>query len=437
MEQKTKTTDFNIKDIKVKLLPKQHLFYKSQKREVIYSGSFGSGKSVAICVKLLKHALIPGNLVLLTRKTRQALVSTTLRTLLIGDGKMPPVLPFGTYTHNEAKSMIKIRGGGTILYRGCDDDMAIRSLNLGAVAVDEAVELNEEEWNTLTSRLRSPVDPCPQIFAATNPSSPQHFLYQRWNKHKEVVDLITSTMDDNKHLPMTYVTDQKARYTGSDYKRYIMGEWCSAEGMVYPNWDSATMVKIDECKDVQSWIVGVDSGYSPDPCVMALIAVLPQIGNERGRRLHVKELFYQTGKLMSVSMADVAERWRDKSPLFVIDPSAGAITIELKARGFRAEPANNKLKDGISSMRDCIDSGRFTIEPNIAKLFIEEINQYSYDPGTELPKGGTARHVLDSCRYAILRMQKSLAGSPMPNFFILDGEGNSNLNDLDEGWQRI
>ena len=94
----------------IKLMPKQMEFVNSKKKEVIFSGAYGSSKTYSLCVKLLTHALIPNNLVLLTRRTRTALVNTSLRTLLIGDVNTPPILPIGSYEHNESKSTIKMNG---------------------------------------------------------------------------------------------------------------------------------------------------------------------------------------------------------------------------------------------------------------------------------------------------------------------------------------
>lgn len=73
-----------------KLLPKQMEFVKAKEKQVLFSGGMGSGKSFAICCKLLQQALVPHSFNLLTRKTLSSLKSSTLRTLLI-EKDCPPV----------------------------------------------------------------------------------------------------------------------------------------------------------------------------------------------------------------------------------------------------------------------------------------------------------------------------------------------------------
>jgi phage terminase large subunit len=114
-------------------------------------------------------------------------MNTTFRTLTIGDGTQPPILPNGSYEFSEYKSILKIYGGGEILIKGCDDIFSIRSLNLSAIGVDEGVEIDEEEYQTLTSRLRLDVDDNRQIFTATNPASQNHYLYKRAIEYPDVV----------------------------------------------------------------------------------------------------------------------------------------------------------------------------------------------------------------------------------------------------------
>ena len=143
-------------------------------------------------------------------------------------------------------------------------------------------------------------------------------------------------------------------------------------------------------------MVGVDCGTN-DPMVLALFAIL----NEGGMlKLHLCDLFYEPGKNMSISLGEVAERWRSLNPFFVVDPSASPAIVELRARGFRVEPANNKIKEGITIMGDLINSDRFTVEPQYSKKFLEEVLVYELNPRTDLPFGNTEDHLADASRYA-------------------------------------
>ena len=110
------------------MLPTQWDFLQATEQQVLMSGSAGSGKSLSLCAKAIQQAQIPGNTFLLLRKWLVNLKSSTLRTLLDGEGKRPPMLPPGTYRHNRSEKLIHLYGGGDIVYAGEGDDITrIRS----------------------------------------------------------------------------------------------------------------------------------------------------------------------------------------------------------------------------------------------------------------------------------------------------------------------
>ena len=144
--------------------------------EVISSGAFGSGKSRALCYTTVARAARPGAREGLFRKTRRSLVPTTLKTLIEGDGDMAPVLPLGSYVHNKSESVIKIKGGGEIVYGGLDDPGKIGSLNLTGAGVDQVEELSEIDWDSLKGRTRVQLRGLPNVvYGVCNPSTPSHW----------------------------------------------------------------------------------------------------------------------------------------------------------------------------------------------------------------------------------------------------------------------
>ena len=72
----------------ITLFPKQSQFLYSNKKEVMFSGGYGSSKSYALCLALLKHAQVKGARCLLLRKTLTSLKKSTLDTLIGNDTKM-------------------------------------------------------------------------------------------------------------------------------------------------------------------------------------------------------------------------------------------------------------------------------------------------------------------------------------------------------------
>ena len=75
------------------------------------------------------------------------------------------------------------------------------------------------------------------------------------------LDMLTMRflLEDNTTLDPQYVAAVKAEYTGVFYHRFILGEWCVAEGLIYPMFDKALHVKsLPHPKG--EWYVSVDYG---------------------------------------------------------------------------------------------------------------------------------------------------------------------------------
>ena len=145
------------KQYTLKLLPQQIQIMKSKKAELLFSGGFGSGKSCTLALKCLQGAQIPGNTVLLCRKTLTSLKNSTLTVLLNEKIGGHYILPPGAYDYNIQANRINLHGGGIIRLLGIEDQAKtrVRSINAGLVCIDEAIELTQSEYTELFMRLRN------------------------------------------------------------------------------------------------------------------------------------------------------------------------------------------------------------------------------------------------------------------------------------------
>lgn len=365
-----------IQEVKISLLPKQLLFVNSEAKEVLYSGAFGAGKTRALCFKVAKHASIPGNLVGLCRKTFFSMKQSTLRTLLNPDGNLPPVLPEGSYKHYKSDHIIALHGAGEIYYFGFDNPERVASLNLGAVGVDEGIEIDPDEYIMLLGRLRNPVDLIRQIFIATNPGSPSHFLYQRFfeKKHPDREVIETNSLE-NFFLPADYLMRLKG-FSGQNRARYMEGKWVAFEGLIYDMWDRKVFCaeRDEEWKEV---IAGIDEGFT-HPAVI-LVAGLDNDG-----RMHQFQEFYQTGirpeRFVETACA-YAKRFGVE--IFFCDPSAAGLIADLKAKGLNAVAADNAVMEGIRRVQKRLTVAgdgrpRYTIDPARCPNTVKEIEAYRW-----------------------------------------------------------
>jgi len=228
-------------------------FVASGAPRLLFSGAFGAGKSIALCAKGLKLSLdYSGNYGLIARKVRATLPQTTLKTFL---DLVCPVELIADF--NKAEGLITLTNGSQILFGGLDDPLKLGSLNLGWAGIDEAIETNEDDWRMLEGRLRK-LDVPHQIFAATNPGPPTHYLYQMFFVQQKGEVYQASTYD-NPALPEDYKA-RMAEFEGIYRDRYVLGLWKGLEGLVYSAFDEKSCL-ISRFEIDKSWPVYVGHDF--------------------------------------------------------------------------------------------------------------------------------------------------------------------------------
>jgi PBSX family phage terminase large subunit len=401
--------------LKIKLLKKQLEFVNSTEKEVLYVGSKASGKSYALACKLYKAATYPNSFNLLTRKSGASIKSSTLRSLLYGEKDCPPVLIPGTYEYQESKNTIKINGGGLIYCCGFDDPLRIRSINASSVFIDEGIELDQDEYLELLSRIRNTSSYHRQVCTVTNPSNPNHFLYRRFFKENDGTrKVITAQLLENFHLPKDYI-DEQLKLTGSDYNRYVMGEWCSSEGLVYKEFDEEKHVKEQDIKDFHKFIISVDVGYTNDITAILIIGI-----HDNDTNIHIFEEWGENNT-PPTKIVEIVEKYYKMYPnsSVAIDPSAAGIRLDIEKKGIAIKKANNNILEGISRVKDLFINNRITISKN-CKVMIKELYNYSYGDNDKPIDGSD--HFCDSLKYGVSQYFDMKLNFITPTIYIEDDE---------------
>lgn len=378
------------KTVDIELLPAQAAFVRSTAPNVLYSGGYGSGKSVALCLKTCAdHLFYPGNVIALLRQYRSDLRNTTLRTLIQGDGNLPPLLPGHAFEHNKQDSRIEVKGGATIFYMGFRDWHKLGSLNLGCVAVDEALELDEETFDMLQGRLRNSADPNPQMLLACNPGSPESFLYKRFFSGRGASEAVTGSSLENRHLPRSYI-ERLHRFSGAAYQRYVEGQWVAYEGRIFGRLKQAA---VPRCS-IDKVFLGVDAGFRQPFAVK--VAVLHD-----GSYFVLDEL--APADIPTEAFAElIADRW-EPCPAYV-DPSAPDLVAALSKQGFSATGAVNDFLPGIS----VVNHSDVLVGQNCGRLW-SALQSYEWRPdGSDRPKAECSAfdHGPDALRYAVASWEK-------------------------------
>ena len=332
----------------------------SMKEENLLSGAWGSGKTRALCERLLRMCIEwPGNRVGLFRKEDKSLKATTLVTLLEGDGDMPPVIPESAIVKHDkrpyGKIVVRAKGGTSeIIYGGLSRQGLVQSwvkgLNLGGFCVDQGEELTFDDYVLLLGRMRLAIPPVRQACMAVNPDGPGHWIHKRF--FDEPTDKMwseSSSSFDNPFLPQQYretLRGLKGRY----YQRYALGLWVGFEGLVYPNLD-LRIHEIDPFEVPVEWprYLSVDFGYV-HPAVVQWWAY-----DSVEDKVYMYRELYVTGRLVRDLAQEVFELSRnDPKPQMVWcdhDAQERAILDDVwKNYGVLTQPANKSVSPGIQEV---------------------------------------------------------------------------------------
>ncbi len=214
--------------------------------EVLLSGPAGTGKTVACLTKLfLVCAKYPGARCLVVRKTRESLTEAALvswESKVVPEGH--PVL---LGPQRRMRQAYQFANGSEVVVGGLDKAQKVMSTEYDVIYVQEAIEVTEDDWESLTTRLRNGRVPYQQVIADTNPSHPRHWLKVRCDAGR--CRLVESRHEDNPTIidPRTggptpagavYLSKLDA-LTGPRKLRLRHGRWAQAEGVVYDGWDAA------------------------------------------------------------------------------------------------------------------------------------------------------------------------------------------------------
>jgi PBSX family phage terminase large subunit len=358
----------------IRATDKQIAFLNADARYCLNYGGRGSAKSFALALKTYIRATKPGAMEGLFRFTLKALKKTTLRTLLEGDGDNPPVVPRGTYTHNKAEQIIRINGGGSIMYDGLEDPTNTGSLNLSGAAIDEVAQVSHDRfiWVNGAVRVRVPGNNL-QVNMACNPGPPSHWLAKMFGLGSGNLTpaprtwSIHTRTDDNPFLPADYV-DSWRTLTGVAYRRYFLGEWCGSDGLCYDLFDRQIHVKRRELPNWKRAVIGIDEGFS-HPFVATLNLV------DGDGRIHIAREIYERKWQLEPKIAAV-KRMALAAPCpieaVVIPPEEPAMIEAFRTAGFTvvAVPtAYREVNQGIKILSQRMaDPGdgqpRWTIDPD-------------------------------------------------------------------------
>lgn len=309
------------------------------------------------------------------------------------------------FTYNLSKKEARLFGR-LVYLEGVSDARAeskIRGMTLQGALCDELTLFTEDFFAMLLSRLSMPGA---KLFGSTNPDNPGHWLMKNYILRQDELDMLVMKflIDDNPALDPEYVKQLKREYTGVFYRRYILGEWCVAEGLVYPMFNGSSIAK-DEPREYEKYVISMDYGIQ-NPTAMLLWGLCG------GVWYAVKE-YYHSGRETNDQKTD--QQYYDELvklagglPIFrvIIDPSAASfITLADQKRQFKLWDADNAVLEGIQHVAQCLNDGTLKIN-DCCKRTIQEFGAYAWDDKAKEDKVLKVNdHAMDGIRYFVQTMQ--------------------------------
>jgi PBSX family phage terminase large subunit len=298
--------------------------------------------------------------------------------------------------------------GRRVLLEGANDARSegkIRGLTLQGAYCDELTLFPKDFFVMLLSRLRVPGA---KLIATTNPDSPQHWLKREYIDRMAELDMLTMRflLEDNTTLDPQYVAAVKAEYTGVFYRRFILGEWCVAEGLIYPMFDKAVHVKSLPHPQGE-WYVSVDYGtlnafsaglWCYDGTTAYRVAEYYYSGREQ-KRQRTNTQYLQSIQQLTAGKSISA---------VIVDPSAASFIAELRQAGFLVRKGKNDVVEGIRRTAAALEQGKLLFSPDCKNSF-REFALYRWDESSSQDRPIKENdHAMDDIRYfvsTILREQ--------------------------------
>lgn len=270
---------------------------------------------------------------------------------------------------------------------------------------DEVTTWSQEVFEMLKSRLRCKHS----VFDGTcNPAGPQHWFKKFLDSDADIYK--QKYIIDDGRLPEEVVRELKKEYAGKVYYgRFILGEWVSAEGIIYDVFNPLEHVLDKEPKTEGEYYVSSDFGIQN-----ATVFLLWGKEVDSDRWICLSEYRYsgrETNRQKTVSgLVDDFEKWLNGVFVerVIVDPSASALITELRQRGYRVKKANNDVSNGIHDVSTALENGLIAFMKS-CKGCIDEFGMYSWDSkkadiGIDAPIKEND-HSMDAVRYFVKTMK--------------------------------
>lgn len=246
--------------VRITYAPRGHILdvFHDHSDEILLYGAAGTGKSLGNLHKLhLVLSKYPKAKGFMSRKTRTSMTNACLDTF-----QKQVLQPQDKVHFHKQDQQFNYPNGSMCAVFGLDEPARVMSTEFDIGFIQEATECNESDIEIVTTRLRGWTVPYQQLLMDCNPDRPNHWLKRRVDKGK--TKGYPTNHKDNPKLWHQYedrysfglrcpeciewkephwspegikYLAKLDRLSGARRSRLYLGQWVSAEGVVYEDWD--------------------------------------------------------------------------------------------------------------------------------------------------------------------------------------------------------
>lgn len=265
-----------------------------------------------------------------------------------------------------------------------------------------------------------------------NPEGQLHWFYQEWILEAESKNALHLHfgLDDNPSLDEKIKEYYRSMYVGVFFQRYIEGQWVSAEGVIYADMftkeNILTEDQISKMSFEGEYYVTSDFGIQ-NPTVFLLWR---KVAGEQ-RYVCLREWCYsgreERRQKTTAELVDGLDELCQgvKPKMVIIDPSASALKVEARQRGYRVADADNDVLNGIAHTGKLLQDDKLLFSES-CKNTIDEFSLYMWDEkaaerGEDVPIKEND-HSMDAVRYFVntMRLFHKLYKENVPRGTILN-----------------
>jgi len=352
----------------------------------LYGGA-GSGKSFFAAQKIIIRCLKEtGHRFILARKVARTIRNSQfslLKALIYSAGLSD------YFRIREGDLYIKcIPNRNEIISAGLDDREKLKSIHgITSVWIEEATELDFEDFNQLDLRLRGHTPFYKQIILTYNPVIASHWLN---TKHYSDSCILKTTYLDNRFIDAEYsgILNNLKQQDEDFYKIYALGEWGTLGNIIFKPFE----ILKNYPSTFDETIYGLDFGFNNESALIE-VGILDS-------EYYLTEKIYEKKLTNSDLIKKMMDTGIRKRCYLYCDSAESARIAEIRRAGYLTYPSDKSVKDGIDFLKTC---KIYSLAEN--RGLNKEVLSYSY----KQDKNGNVidepvkfnDHALDAVRYAI------------------------------------